>query len=258
MKVITLETAKELYVEVNPERSLDSLVLSEKVKPLINELVDEQKRAELLHAYNISPRNKILLTGPQGNGKTTLVEAIALELMCPLIVVRYESLIGSNNRETLLRIKVLVDHVRSQRCVLFFDDVEILEVLLQFNTLRRFLDELPDYVVIAAASNYSELNICWRFQLRIELLKPNHSRLVSFVRLIKSRCNLDFDIDNRILAQYLIGRGFSFAELEEFFLSIARSAILNKSINTKALFFQQLNHRFGEVLKKARTENEDN
>ncbi|MBL4855550.1 MAG: ATP-binding protein, partial [Idiomarina sp.] len=83
-------------------------------------MVEEQKRAELLHAYNLSPRNRILLAGPPGNGKTTLVEALAFELMCPLIVIRYESLIGSYLGETSTRIKNLLEYVKSQRCVLFF------------------------------------------------------------------------------------------------------------------------------------------
>ncbi len=55
---------QELVYEIAPEKALDSLILSKKITSQVNTLIEEQQRAELLHAYNLSPRNRILLAGP--------------------------------------------------------------------------------------------------------------------------------------------------------------------------------------------------
>ena len=46
-------TDKELFYEFTPERNLGSLVLPEKIRNQIQELVEEQHRAELLYAHNL-------------------------------------------------------------------------------------------------------------------------------------------------------------------------------------------------------------
>ena len=117
---------KDLIYEVNPERALSSLVLPEIILTQVKDFVEEQHRAELLHSHNLFARNRILLAGPPGNGKTTLAESLACELMYPLFVIRYETLVGSYLGETSNRLKQVLDYVRTQRCVLFFDEFETL------------------------------------------------------------------------------------------------------------------------------------
>ena len=72
MQVGNKSAHRELISETCPERTLNSLVLQDYISNQIKEIVEEQHRSELLHAHNLRARNRILLAGPPGNGKTTL------------------------------------------------------------------------------------------------------------------------------------------------------------------------------------------
>ena len=230
---------KELFYEITPERNLGSLVLPEKIRTQLQELVEEQHRAELLHAHNLRARNRILLAGPPGNGKTTLAEALAFELMYPLVVIRYETLVGSYLGETSSRLKSVLDYARTQRCVLFFDEFETLgkergdthetgEIKRVVSSLLLQLDEMPDYVVVVAASNHPELldKAVWRrFQLRIELPTPTRQQLAHYIASTEQRCGVNFGYEPETLAKHLLG--LNFAEAEEFCLGVVRRAVLD-------------------------------
>ena len=231
---------KDLIYEITSERALDSLVLPNKIREQIKEVVEEQHRAELLHSHNLRARNRILLAGPPGNGKTTLAEVLAYELMYPLFVVRYETLVGSYLGETSSRLKYLMDYAKTQRCVLFFDEFETLgkergdthetgEIKRVVSSLLLQIDDLPDYVVVVAASNHPELldKAVWRrFQLRIKLPMPTRQQLIRHIESISQRCQTNFGYETETLAKHMIG--LNFAEVEEFCLSVVRRAVLDK------------------------------
>ena len=246
MRTTSTSPHKDLFYEITPERSLGDLVLPEKIRAQIQELVEEQHRAELLHANNLRARNRILLAGSPGNGKTTLAEALAYELMYPLVVIRYETLVGSYLGETSSRLKSVLDYARTQRCVLFFDEFETLgkergdthetgEIKRVVSSLLLQLDDMPDYVVVVAASNHPELldKAVWRrFQLRIELPTPTRELLTQYISSIGQRCNVNFGYAPETLAKHLLG--LNFAETEEFCLGVVRRAVLDmKAENAK-------------------------
>jgi len=246
---------KDLIYEVNPERALSSLVLPEIILTQVKDFVEEQHRAELLHSHNLFARNRILLAGPPGNGKTTLAESLACELMYPLFVIRYETLVGSYLGETSNRLKQVLDYVRTQRCVLFFDEFETLakergdthetgEIKRVVSSLLLQMDELPDYVVVVAASNHPELldRAVWRrFQLRIELPIPTREQLTHFIESIGQRSQTNFGYAPETLAKILLGSNFS--EAEEFCLGVVRRAVLDrKTDDAKQITKLKLDH----------------
>ena len=117
-------TSKDLVFEVTPQKQFGDLIINEASLNVCKDLIEEQHRADLLRSHGIEPRNRILLTGSSGNGKTSLAEAIATHLMYPLFIIRYENLIGSYLGETATRLSNIFDYVKTRNCVLFFDEFD--------------------------------------------------------------------------------------------------------------------------------------
>ena len=260
--------AGDLIFEINPRKSLKDLILNKQTLELCLELIGEHLRADLLRSYGLEPRNRILLAGPPGNGKTSLAEALATHLMYPILVIRYENLIGRFLGETAARLQKIFNYVKTRNCVLFFDEFETIgkergdtketgEIKRVVSSLLLQIDNLPSYVVVITASNHPELldRAVWRrFQLRIELKPPNIMQIECFIRLFIRRTGFNFNVNLKNLAQKL--SGLSFSEVEEFCTDVLRQAVLtNKQDDPRniiSLKLKQWQSKFGESNIKER------
>jgi AAA+ superfamily predicted ATPase len=228
-----------LFYEITPSRRLSDLVLPLAVRKVCEELIEEQNRAELLRSHNVEPRNRILLTGPPGNGKTSLAEAIAEALMVPLIRVRYEGLIGSFLGETAGRLRRVFEYVRTRRCVLFFDEFDTLgkergdphdtgEIKRVVSSLLLQIDDLPSHVVVVTATNHPELldRAVWRrFQVRLNLPKPTRKQIRLWLERFRETTNFPLRSNLPTLAQQL--NILSFSDLEDFCTNLLRRWLLS-------------------------------
>ena len=95
---------RDLVHEVVPNRRLSELELAPVPRRVVAELIEEQKRADLLRSY----------------GKTSVAEAIAAELMLPFYVIRYEGVMSSFLGETAARLDNAFEFAHTRRCVLVF------------------------------------------------------------------------------------------------------------------------------------------
>lgn len=243
----------DLVHEVSPRRTLADLILNATVRTAVDELVQEHHRADLLRSYNLYPRNRLLLTGTPGNGKTSLAEALASALMVPLVVVRYDGLITSYLGETASRLRRLFDLAHTRRCVLFFDEFDTIgkergdihetgEIKRVVSSLLLQIDDLPPHVVVVCATNHPELldRAVWRrFQLMLELDPPTRERIAEYFALYTQRLQFSFGFTPRTLADKLVGASYS--DLEQFVADIARAYVLalpeadGKAITTRKL-----------------------
>lgn len=229
---------RDLVEEIVPRRRLSELELAPVPQRAITELIEEQKRSELLQSYGIEARNRLLLSGPPGNGKTSVAEAIASELMLPFYVIRYEGVVSSFLGETAARLDSAFEFARTRRCVLFFDELDTIakeradehetgEIKRVVSTLLLQIDRLPAHVVLVGATNHSELldRAAWRrFQIRAELEAPSRSQTTQYLERLAERFGGDLGFAPRTLADRLAGA--SFAELEEFALDVRRRSVL--------------------------------
>jgi AAA+ superfamily predicted ATPase len=234
-----IRRGRDSVIEVRPRRHLRDLILPETVRRVVNQLVQEQLRADLLRAHGIEPRNRVLLVGAPGTGKTTLAEAIAEAIAVPLLVVRYDAIIGSYLGETASRLQRVFDYARTTPCVLFFDEFDVLgkergdvhetgEIKRVVSSLLLQIDDLPSYTVVAGATNHPELldRATWRrFQLRCVLPLPDTKAVACYVEGFAGRLEQPLGHSPAVIAKRL--GPVSYAEAEQFCLDLLRRHILS-------------------------------
>ncbi len=226
--------------EIMPKWKLADLILPDHVIQICQGLVQEHHRSDLLRSYNLEPRNRLLLIGPPGNGKTSLAEAIAEALLVPLLVVRYESVVGTYLGETAVRLRKLFEYAATRKCVLFFDEFETLgkergdthetgEIKRVVSSLLLQIDSLPSHVMVIGATNHAELldRAVWRrFQVRMNLPEPTRARLTEWFERYERRINVSLGHSPATLAKRLLGSNF--AEVEEFGTTAFRQYVLEQ------------------------------
>jgi SpoVK/Ycf46/Vps4 family AAA+-type ATPase len=231
---------RDFVIESEPRIRLEELILPLPAERLARQLIEEQNRADLLRAQGMQPRHRVLLSGPPGNGKTSLAEAVADAVAMPLLTVRYDALVGAYLGETNARLAKLFEYVRNTPCVLFFDEFDAVgkergdvhetgEIKRVVSFLLMQIDHLPSYVIAVAATNHAELldRAVWRrFQLRIELPAPDVARR----SLLVSRFFEVWRDDPGISAERVAERlgPVSFAEVVEFCQNVRRRCILSQ------------------------------
>lgn len=229
----------KLFYETTPVVKLNDLILSSNLSQVCNEFIEEHFRSDLLRSFNLEPRHRILLAGPPGNGKTSLAEAIANELMIPFISVRYEGVIDSFLGETSNRLNELFEYVRTRRCLLFFDEFDTIgkergdsqetgEIKRVVSSLLLQIDRLPSHVIVVTATNHPELldRAVWRrFQIKMELPHPTRKQIEEWIDRYELDFKISLDYSRKTLIDNLIG--MSFSNLNDFGLDIRRRYILS-------------------------------
>ena len=223
-----------------PQVGLSDLILPLPADRLTRQLIEEQSRSDVLRAQGLQPRHRILLSGPPGNGKTSIAEALAQALALPLLTVRYDALVGAYLGETNARLAKLFEYARATPCVLFFDEFDAVgkergdvhetgEIKRVVSFLLMQLDQLPSYVIAVAATNHAELldRAVWRrFQLRIDMPAPDAARRAVLVSRFFDVWKDDPGMTPERVAEQL--GPVSFAEVFEYCQNVRRRHILSQ------------------------------
>lgn len=229
---------RDFIIEREARLRLNDLILSLPAERLTHQLIEEQNRADLLRAQGWQPRHRVLLSGPPGNGKSSLAEAIAEAIAVPLLTVRYDALVGAYLGETNARLSRLFEYVRTTPCVLLFDEFDAIgkergdvhetgEIKRVVSFLLMQIDQLPSYVVAVAATNHAELldRAVWRrFQIRIDMPPPDLARATRLLHQCFSPILPELGLSTKQIAEKM--RPVNYSEIIDFYQNVRRRHIL--------------------------------
>ena len=153
----------------------NDLVLSIDLEESLRYLVEEIKSAEILNAYGLRPKQKILFCGPPGTGKTLSSKVISSVIGYPLVYVRFDSIVSSYLGETASNLRKIFDFINNGEWVVLFDEFDIIgkkrddpyehgEIKRVVNNFMQMLDNYTGKSLIIAATNHQHLldSAIWR------------------------------------------------------------------------------------------------
>jgi SpoVK/Ycf46/Vps4 family AAA+-type ATPase len=186
----------ELFAVFHPQTKLADMVLPEAMQARMARIVDEHRQMALLRGHNLHPRQKLLLSGPPGCGKTMTAHALAGELGLPLFVVRLDALMTKFLGETAAKLRLIFDSMEKVRAVYLFDEFDSIgtergnpgDVGEMRRVLNSFLMLLEGYrgnsLVIAATNHGHALDqaLFRRFDDLLSFALPSIDLLTETIR----------------------------------------------------------------------------
>lgn len=144
------------------------LVVNEEVKKRIERIVLEYRERARLMRNGLQNRNKILLGGPSGTGKTMTASVIATETDLPLYVIRLDKIITKFMGATSAKLGEVFDTIEQYEGVYLFDefdalgtdrnrDNEVGEMRRILTSFLMFMERADSESIIVAATNQLEV-----------------------------------------------------------------------------------------------------
>jgi SpoVK/Ycf46/Vps4 family AAA+-type ATPase len=247
-----------------PQRYLDELIVSPELREQIDIVLEEYRAIQVLQTNNLRARQKLLLAGPPGCGKTLCAEVIASELGLPLIYTRFDAVISSYLGETAANLRKVFDYAQRGIWVVFFDEFDAIgksredvedhgELKRVVNTFLQLLDNFVSDSIFIAATNHERLldRALWRrFDDILYFDRPTIEQIRQLIDMkLSSVRHQNLDIDK--FADLMVG--WSHADVERVCFEAMKIAVLfRQTIATDEIFemaYERQQRRF-EIVKK--------
>lgn len=150
------------------DKCFNDIILPEYTKKQLEKIIKEFNDSDILSTYNLKYKNKILLCGKPGTGKTYSAQILSSVLNLPLVYVRFDSIISSYLGETAGNLRKVFDFIENGTWLVLFDEFDIIgknrddahehgEIKRVVNNFLQMLDNLKGESIVLAATNHQNM-----------------------------------------------------------------------------------------------------
>lgn len=222
----------------HPDKYWPDLIITEENCALLERVVTEVRRAEVLETYGVRPKSRLLFCGPPGCGKTLTAEVLAGELGLPLLYTRFDAIISSYLGQTAANLRKIFDYAAVGRWVLFFDEFDAIgksrdnlaehgELKRVVNSFLQLLDSFTGQSLVIAATNHEGLldRALWRrFDDILFFDRPTRTQIPAIVeRKLSAFRHKALTLTEPLLDQMV---GLAHADIERVCFDAIKEAVL--------------------------------
>ncbi|MGD9535016.1 MAG: AAA family ATPase [Candidatus Nitrosocosmicus sp.] len=242
-----------LFTITNENYTIDDLVISGNIIKKINLIIDENINFDKFKFYGLKPKQKILLFGEPGTGKTLTAKVISSMLNYPLITITFDSLISSYLGETASNLRKIFEFIRQGKWTVLFDEFDIIskkrddphehgEIKRIVTNFMQMVDYYKGKSIIIAATNHQHLldKAVWRrFDEVIEYPLPNKKdREKLYFKYLSGYMNPN-NIPFALMAEK--SNDFTGADIFQVCTNVLKKCVLNDEMEfTKSLMFEEI------------------
>lgn len=229
-----------LVTVIPREKQRHHIILPETIEARFSRIEREYAARDRLANYGLRYKQRILLYGSPGCGKTLSAERLAWNTGLPLLKVRFDAIVSSFLGETANNLRLVFEKASSAPCLLFFDECdyiaksredtqEVGEIKRVVNTFLQILDEYESnsgLLVAATNLNKSLDTALWRrFDDLIYIPKPGEQELISIIKQTLSSVEVGTINWSKIIEKM---KDFSAAQAVRVAEDAAKRAILDR------------------------------
>jgi len=234
---------KPFLFEAVKQQRLSEIYLEDEIRTEIMRFIRERSKLDELRNAGLTMRNRILLAGPPGNGKTSLAGAISKELELPFYSVKMSEIYNSSMGQSPKNIANVLEYAVNDNCLLFLDELDSMgsarvsgaescdaERNNVLNTILTNLDRLPDTSIVIGATNLpDELDsaLLRRFNLKLWLNPPCEADILKYVHAYQCDHDVNFFLSDGDVIDCLAGEPWS--KVEEYCLDQHRMDVLGEA-----------------------------
>jgi SpoVK/Ycf46/Vps4 family AAA+-type ATPase len=214
----------------------DPVFINEGFKELLPDLLLEIKNKDIFREHNLPIRNKILLHGLTGNGKTTYAKYIAQQSELPYLEIKSDIVIDSRLGNTSGNINKIFTSIIAP-CVMLWDEIDSIgkrrggsddsgatnENSRMTNSMLTNMDKLgPDVIFIGATNRIEIMDSAFlrRFDIVFEVKAPDEYNKLCFADQLANHYKIKV-VDSEVKEMV------SYSDIKRYMADKARKEILN-------------------------------